>query len=75
MDDLDEMTILYYYNWRNRCRRRRFRVDPYLERNVNCRLFVAVSELQLDEAKFHMFYTMTKETYGLLLNRIRPEIV
>lgn len=75
MDELDEMAILYYYNRRYRRRRRRFWIHPYLERNINCRLFVAASELQLDDAKFHTFYRMSKETYRLLVNRIRPAIV
>lgn len=54
-DDKD-VIILYNYIQRRR-NRKRYRLNPYIEKNINCRLFVAVRELVEDEYVFQTYVT------------------
>ena len=49
-------------------------VHPYIERNINCRLFVAAKELNQTDAKFKAFYRMSKDSFLELVRLIAPEI-
>lgn len=71
--DSDEDVVLYYY-YRRRRRQRRFWVHPYIEKNINCRLFVAAKELEHSDSKFRALYRMSKESYLELINIVSPGI-
>lgn len=70
----DEDVLVCYFYRRLRKKRKQYWRHPYIERNINCRLFVAAKELSQDDAKFQCMYRMTKKTYQKLLNRIAPAI-
>lgn len=71
----DETIILYYFYRKQRNRRnRRYWVHPYIERNIQCRLFVAAKELQQTDAKFLSLYRMSKESYRHLVDLLVPHI-
>ena len=44
----------------------------YIERNINCRKFVAARELQENDEKFMSFYRKRKKTYMLLPRPMAP---
>lgn len=71
----DEEIILYhYYKHHLNKRRRKCWINPYIEKNVNCRLFVAAKELQESDSRFLAFYRMRKETYLQLKEIICPAL-
>ena len=71
--DDDDIIIMYYYYQRYRKRKeRKMWVHPYIEKNINCRAFVAAKELQESDAKFLAFYRMGKETYQRLMEHMTP---
>ena len=51
-DSSDEEDVILYYYYRRRKKQRRCWVHPYIEKNMNCRLFVAAKELQQTDSKF-----------------------
>lgn len=60
----DEETLFYYYYKHHlKNRKRKCWINPYIEKNINCRLFVAAKELQESDSRFLAFYRMRKETY------------
>lgn len=69
----DDILACYVY-LRLRKKRKRYWRHPYIENNINCRLFVAAKELSHDDTKFLSMYRMSKETYQQLLNHIAPAI-
>ncbi len=71
----DDDTIIsdYYHCYRKR-KTRRFWLHPYIEKNLNCSLFVAVKELHECDSKFLAFYRMKKDTYHKLMELITPAI-
>lgn len=69
----EDILACYIYN-RLRKKRKRYWRHPYIEENINCRLFVAAKELVQDDEKFLSMYRMKKETYQQLLNSIAPAI-
>ena len=60
--DEEEAVIVYYYDRRYRHRIRRWWVHPYIESNINCRMFVAARDLQENDETFIYFYRTRKET-------------
>lgn len=76
MSSSDDEDVIAAYNFirRRRHRRRLYWLHPYIERNVNCRLFVAARELSEDDSYFQSFYRMTKNTYRTLVNIVGPLI-
>ncbi|XP_047525133.1 protein ALP1-like [Pieris napi] len=76
-DSSDEEALAVFLFYRNRRRQRKSRkywIHPYIERNINCRVFVAAQELQHDDKKFLSFYRMSKETYLHLVTLLKPAI-
>lgn len=76
-DSSDEEALAIFLFYRNRRRQRKSRkywIHPYIERNINCRVFVAAQELQHDDKKFLSFYRMSKETYLHLVTLLKPAI-
>lgn len=69
----DDILECYVY-LRLRKKRKRYWRHPYIENNINCRLFVAANELSQDDTKCLSLYRMSKETYQQLLNHIAPAI-
>lgn len=74
MSSDDEVIIAYNFIRRRRNWRRKYWIHPYIERNINCRLFVAARELSEDDSVFQSFYRMTKHTYQNLVSTIGPLI-
>lgn len=72
MQSDDEDVILAYHYIRSRRKRRLYWTHPYIERNINCRLFIAARELLEDDSVFHSFYRMSKTTYQNLLQIVGP---
>ncbi|KAF2902871.1 hypothetical protein ILUMI_03313 [Ignelater luminosus] len=73
--DEDEVVLFYNYIRRRRRRtRKQFWIYPYIETNVNRRLFIAAQELSEDEAKFQTFYRMRKQTLQELVEIVSPLI-
>lgn len=53
--DEDNVLLYLYYKNKRKCKRR-FWVHPYIEKNINCRAFVAARELhENDDEKFRHF--------------------
>ena len=74
MSSSDDESVIVAYNFirKRRQRRRLYWVHPYIEKNINCRLFVAARELSEDDSYFQSFYRMSKNTYGALLSIVGP---
>lgn len=72
--DEEDIVLYYYYCKYRRRTRRKLWIHPYIQRNINCRLFVAAKELQETDSKFLAFYRMTKESYLDLTRMITPAI-
>ncbi len=68
-----DMIISHYYHRYRKRKTRRFWLHPYIEKNLNYRLFVAAKELQECDSKFLAFYGM-KDTYHKLMELITPAI-
>jgi len=75
-DSSDEEIMVMYHYLRNKEKKRKMRywVHPYLEKNIHCRLFVATKELQQTDSKFIAFYRMSKDSYMNLVQLITPYI-
>lgn len=64
----DDKDVIILYNYiQQRRNRKRYRLNPYIEKNINCRLFVAVRELVENEYVFHICYRMSKNSYQNLV--------
>lgn len=74
MSSSEEEDIAFYMYLRLRRRRKRFWRHPYIERNINCRLFVAAQELILNDERFQSMYRMTKRTFQELVELLTPAI-
>lgn len=72
--DDEGLAVFLFYRNRRRQRKRKYWIHPYIERNINCRVFVAAQELQYDDKKFLSFYRMSKETYLHLVMLLKPAI-
>jgi len=74
-EDDDAIALYWYYqNHKKRKTKRRYWVHPYIQNNINCRIFVAANELIQDDVKFQSFYRMSKESFNLLVEKVGPEI-
>jgi len=62
-NDEDIIIFYHYYKHHTKKYRRKFWINPYNEKNMNCRLFVAAKVLQETDSGFLVFYRMRKETY------------
>jgi hypothetical protein len=70
----DDAIALYWYYQNQKKRKRRYLVHPYIQNNINCRIFVAANELIQDDVKFQSFYRMSKESFNFLVEKVGPEI-
>jgi len=63
-------------NWyRNRkIKKRRYCVRPYIQNNVNCRIFVAANESIQDNVKFQSFHRMSKESFNIFVEKVGPAV-
>lgn len=68
----DEEALVLYRQLRKRRGRRRYWVHPYIETNIQCRLFVAAAALQETDVKFQSMYRMSKSTYEELSQLVCP---
>nr|CAI5847921.1 unnamed protein product [Callosobruchus analis] len=66
--------IAYAFIRRRRRRRRMYWLHPYIEKNINCRFYVAARELSEDDSVFRSVYRMTKDTYTDLILIVGPLI-
>ena len=75
-DSSDEEIMVMYHYLRNKekKRKRRYWVYPYLKKNIHCRLFVATKELQQINSKFIAFYPISQNNYMNLVQLITPSI-
>lgn len=71
----DEFCIVsYWYRQRKIKKKRKYWIHPYIQNNINCRIFVAANELMQDDVKFQSFYRMKKESFNLLVEKVGPAI-
>ncbi len=70
----DGMIISHCCHHYRKRKTRRFWLYPYIEKNLNCRLFVAAKELEECDSKFLAFHRMKKDTYHKLMELITPAI-
>jgi len=71
--DDEDIIVLYNYIQRRR-NKKRYWLHPYIEKNINCRLFVAARELAEDDYVFQTFYRMSKNSYQNLMEMVGPLI-
>lgn len=69
----EEVVVLAYYR-RRRKGRRRFWVHPYITENQNRGAFICARELEYHDDKFKSMYRMSKDSFNLLSNMVRPYI-
>lgn len=71
----EEIVVMYLYLRQRRRRKRRTTwIHPYIEKNINCRMFVAAKELQETDRKFLDCYRMSKTTYLELVEIMTPQL-
>lgn len=74
MPSMRDVVIAYYY-YKKKKKERKYWVTPYISNNINRGAFVCAKELGYDEDKFKSFYRMSKESFRLLVQFVRPEIM
>jgi len=59
----DEDDVIDYHQYRRQRRavRREYWRHPYIEKNINYRLFIAAGQLNQTDGKFIAFYRMSKD--------------
>ncbi|CAI6359011.1 unnamed protein product [Macrosiphum euphorbiae] len=72
--DEEDIVMYYWYKRMQTKKKRKYWVHPYIEKNINCRTFVAARELQETDATFLAFYRMSRESYTELVTIISPAI-
>ncbi|KAL4136075.1 hypothetical protein QTP88_007642 [Uroleucon formosanum] len=51
-------------------------IHPYIQNNINCRIFVAANELMQDDVKFQYSYRIKKESkHGYCSNALQLQLV
>ncbi|KAL0879269.1 hypothetical protein ABMA27_003049 [Loxostege sticticalis] len=71
----EEIVVMYLYlRQRRRRKRRTMWIHPYIEKNINCRMFVAAKELQESDRKILDCYRMSKTTYLELVEIMTPQL-
>lgn len=70
----DEVILFYYYYRRRKRVQRRFWVHPYIEINMDRRLFICARELSEDDAKFKACYRMCKSSFTNLVAEVGPKL-
>ena len=70
----EALVVALYRNRRRRRHNRSFWVHPYITNNVNKAAFVCARELQEHESRFKLFYRMSKNSFNILADAVRPLI-
>lgn len=73
-DEEDLLLLNYLHHRKKKKKHRKFWVHPYIHKNINRRLFIAVKELSEDDSKFQTFYRMSKNTFNDLVLIVGPAI-
>ncbi|CAH1986896.1 unnamed protein product [Acanthoscelides obtectus] len=73
MSNSEEEDVLIYYRYKRQRRlRRKLWCHPYIERNINCRFFMAANQLAETDVKFVQCYRMSKASYLELVKLLSP---
>ncbi|CAH1998907.1 unnamed protein product [Acanthoscelides obtectus] len=73
MSSSEEEDVLIYYRYKRQRRlRRKLWCHPYIERNINCRFFMAANQLAETDVKFVQCYRMSKASYLELVKLLSP---
>jgi len=70
----DDFIALYSYYRNRKNKKRRYWIHPYIQKNVDCHIFVAVNKLMQDNVKFQSFYHMSKECFNILVEKVGQAI-
>ncbi|XP_067636573.1 putative nuclease HARBI1 [Eurosta solidaginis] len=71
----EELVLLNFLRRRKEKKaKRKYWAHPYIQKNVNCRLFVCAKELSHDDIKFRTFYRMSKATFKDLVMLVGASI-